>query len=92
MQVRRRPPLRQPDAQEPVVEVVLVGGHGARPYLEPLEHHEGRVEDRRSASTSSGATRAIVAAVFKTPCTETTARAKPRASALESPMKIFAGW
>ena len=44
------------------------------------------------AITSSGATTAIVAAVFSTPCTATVASTNPSASAPESPMKIFAGW
>ena len=43
------------------------------------------------AMTSSGATMAIVAAVFSTPCDRTVANRNPSASAPESPMKIFAG-
>ena len=38
--------LREADAHEPVVEVVVVGAPRRAAVLEPLEHHERGVEDR----------------------------------------------
>src|SRR3712207_8041687 len=38
--------LREADAHEAVVEVVVVGPPRRPAVLEPLEHHERRVEDR----------------------------------------------
>ena len=45
-----------------------------------------------TASTSSGATSVMAAAVLSTPSIDSVASRKPSARAPESPMKIFAGW
>ena len=46
MQIRGRASLREADAHEAVVEVVVVGRPRRAPVLQPLQHDEGGVENR----------------------------------------------
>ena len=46
VQVSDRPPAAEADPRHPVMEVLAVGSIDRLPVLQPLEHHEGRVEER----------------------------------------------
>ena len=67
-----------------------VGSVSGRPYFRRLAITND-VSRIGTASTSSGKTRATVAAVFSAPWMATVARMKPSRCEPESPMKIRAG-
>jgi hypothetical protein len=91
VQVRGRPALGEPDAHEPVVEVVVVRAPRRPAVLEALEHHERGVEDRhrehqqrRDEGDRRGRLQDAVDGQG--------GQQEAERERTESPMKIFAGW